>query len=546
MDLFGARKTGGLDRHDVAVLVAYLAALAWGICHHVQCMDEAQAWLIARDSGLRELLFRRLHYEGAPALWPLALWVLARVHLPYGSINWLGGAFAATGVFLLLRYAPFPRAIRWLLPFTFFLQYQYAVIARPYVLYAALIFALCIIWTATPARPVLFALIAGLLANVSLHGAVFACLLAAMYAFDLRRAASGGAAIDRRRVSSAAGLFALLLLLAAAVAFPAPDGSFGMTRDATSKGKVHALLLRLMPEQPAPAVIGPLDPPLPSAGIERQQAQPAPNQPILERFINYVVPCAVLTMNAATYPIARSNLLAEIFLVCWAAWLWSRGWERFAALYFTGIFLCAQVWIYSHHSGLFLLYIVASAWIALKIPKRSRGPRWIGPAFMAASLVIILLQIGWTAYCLHAEAQRPYDPGRATERLLASQFPAGRIAGYGFETISTQPYSDRNLYFNWPHTYYLWSADNMVDRRRTAAVAAHPAAVVAAEYIEGKEDMLNQWLTIAPPGRVQHTQMIQFWQQQGYRETHRFCGERFMRMGVANTVCEVVMEPVAP
>jgi hypothetical protein len=37
--------------------------------------------------------------------------------------------------------------------------------------------------------------------------------------------------------------------------------------------------------------------------------------------------------------------------------------------------------------------------------------------------------------------------------------------------------------------------------------------------------------------------MTEFWQDHGYRITHRFCGDRFVRLGVSHTVCELIMEP---
>ena len=53
---------------------------------------------------------------------------------PLTPSGYIGVAFAIAGVAVLVFKAPFPWFIRWPLAFTYFLIYQYAVIARPYTL----------------------------------------------------------------------------------------------------------------------------------------------------------------------------------------------------------------------------------------------------------------------------------------------------------------------------------------------------------------------------------------------------------------------------
>src|ERR1700694_2583137 len=259
MDFLRARKGTGFDRFDAAVLAVYAGVLAWAIHFYQPFVDEAQAWLIARDSSLPEILLRRLHYEGHPALWPMILRVAYRLHLPYGGINWMGGAFALVGIYILLRFSPFPRIFRWLLPFTFFLQYQYAVVARPYVLFTGLLFTLCILFNLEKPRPVLFGLVAGLLANISLHAAILAGMFSLLYVYELYRLRQQSPGrVAPRSVAAGAGLFVLFLLCAAAVAFPAADATVSFRPNETVV-KPNALLMRLIPEERLPPSAPPLD-----------------------------------------------------------------------------------------------------------------------------------------------------------------------------------------------------------------------------------------------------------------------------------------------
>lgn len=57
----------------LAILIAFIT-LSFLIGHkHEPWADEAQAWLIARDSSVSELFTTYLHSDGHPALWHLVL-----------------------------------------------------------------------------------------------------------------------------------------------------------------------------------------------------------------------------------------------------------------------------------------------------------------------------------------------------------------------------------------------------------------------------------------------------------------------------------------
>ena len=132
---------------DFGVLGLWVVIVGFTIQYHEKWADEAQAWLLARDLDLRTLWFHELRYEGTPGLWHTILWFAQRVfHAPYGSIGYIGMAFATAGVALVLFKAPFPRPLRWLLVFSYFMVYQYAVIARPYTLLPLLAFAAAILF----------------------------------------------------------------------------------------------------------------------------------------------------------------------------------------------------------------------------------------------------------------------------------------------------------------------------------------------------------------------------------------------------------------
>ncbi len=98
---------------------------------HEPWRDEADTWLATRDLPLLGLRDYARHV-GTPALIFLVSMPLAKSGLPYQSFQLLGGAFALASAYLILRYAPFHRAARLGLIFSFFLSYEYSVIVRSY------------------------------------------------------------------------------------------------------------------------------------------------------------------------------------------------------------------------------------------------------------------------------------------------------------------------------------------------------------------------------------------------------------------------------
>src|SRR5580658_10100202 len=163
-------------------LAAYALLVAVTIHFHEPWADEAQAWLLARDASMADLWRNLLHYEGSPGLWQTLIHALIRLGLNYSAYNFVPAILALAAVFLLLRYAPLPLFIRILLPFTYYLCYQYAVIARSYSLMAPLLFAIALIYRQAPRRLTLTHLLLCLLAGISVHGfLISACLWVVIY-----------------------------------------------------------------------------------------------------------------------------------------------------------------------------------------------------------------------------------------------------------------------------------------------------------------------------------------------------------------------------
>ena len=90
--------------------VLLLGSCAVGMYFHEPWFDEIQAYLIARDASVHDILFHLPHYEGHPPLWHLLLMIPARLGLSckasLNAVQFL--TFAGMAVTLEL-FSPFGR-----------------------------------------------------------------------------------------------------------------------------------------------------------------------------------------------------------------------------------------------------------------------------------------------------------------------------------------------------------------------------------------------------------------------------------------------------
>ena len=220
-----------------AMYCGLVSAVAW---HHEPWADEAHAWLLARDSGFIHLWTRLLHYEGSPGLWHSLLWALSRLTGQYRSEQVLSGVLAAAGTWAVLRHSPFPLVIRLLLPFTYFLCYQYAIVARSYALLPVLLFSLAVLFRQR-SRTITLAILLILLSAVSAHGFLLSISIAV--AFGIQNAGQ----ISKRKLYSCASVYLLSLLAIGWSAYPAADVDFP-ARASVSAEKIRMFSSMLISE----------------------------------------------------------------------------------------------------------------------------------------------------------------------------------------------------------------------------------------------------------------------------------------------------------
>lgn len=203
---------------EVIAVVIYAVAHMVVSFFHEPWYDEAVAWQIARSASLREILFQIPHYEGHPPLWHLILLPFAKLDVPYElSLSLVSLVFAGLAVGLIIFKSPFPRAIRLLIPFTYFFFYQYSVISRPYCVMMLAFILLAIAYNKRNENPLKYTVCLILLCLTSAYGIVFAGGLAIVWLWEMwnrkKIAVFIKDSLTDKRIWCLAGLLAFAMVL---------------------------------------------------------------------------------------------------------------------------------------------------------------------------------------------------------------------------------------------------------------------------------------------------------------------------------------------
>jgi len=123
----------------LSILCVFAAVLAFLSGKHEVFGDEAQAWLIARDSRNILEMLAHLRYEGHPALWYLLLYVPAHLGASFLWTRILNYVFSVALAWLILTERRLVLFLRVLAVFGIYMPFHMGLMARNYTLSALLL-----------------------------------------------------------------------------------------------------------------------------------------------------------------------------------------------------------------------------------------------------------------------------------------------------------------------------------------------------------------------------------------------------------------------
>lgn len=412
-------KTGDFqNRFLLFVFAVYLILLAVSVSKHEPWMDEAQAWLLAKDAGVVELFVKYLRYEGSPALWHLILMIPAKLGLPYSTINILSAAFSACGVFLFVRYSPFPLIIKTLFPFSYFVFFQYGVIARSYCLISVLLFLIAVNYAEKIRRPFVFILLLCLLANVSAHTFFISGAIASVHFWDVLKARKRLDKKTKIRQASALLIFALMSIVLVLILLPPPD---------------HFV-----------------------AGENNWSAS------------NFIAVCKIAVSGALVLDELSGTIRLQFnasLVVFFVTLLWLRR-KKLTFLYllpllFTLAFFAVKYRNFWHEGILFFLWIFV-LWISFEKDENNE-PSKLKNSLVGLISAVLAVQIYWTICAASYDFSRNYSGGYAVaEFIKTNRLENKKIFASGWKSIAVLPYFEENIFYNHNdganRRFWRWSA----------------------------------------------------------------------------------------
>jgi hypothetical protein len=212
------------------LLIAALFLLLCGtfIFRHALWRDEAQAFLLGRDSHSLGQLLYNLRYEGHPPLWHFLIFLLTRLTPRPEAMQAMHLLMAAGSVYLVARYSPFPWPIKILFPFGYFPIFEYGIISRNYQLFLLLTLALCALWHHRRFSFLWTGILLALLCLTHVLGDILAAGLGMMFLADALFTRAGRSAIRQHPWRFLSGLLIAGAGAAASVhcLIPPPDTGF--------------------------------------------------------------------------------------------------------------------------------------------------------------------------------------------------------------------------------------------------------------------------------------------------------------------------------
>ena len=502
----------GLRTAEFATLSVFVLVASLASFYHEPWSDEAQAWLIARDLSIPQM-FSLMTYEGSPPLWHLLLKALIGLHLPYGALGVVSITLMSGAMYLWLRWSPLPRLLRLLMPFAFYFQYQYAVVARSYALSIFLAFTAAWLWREGVRRMVLLGVILALLVETNLYGFVMGAGIALAFACEYWRELKNKAS-RRRKIEIAIALVVLAAscLIAAALARPSSDSSsaagttlntqvktadaFSLTSRARSGEDVLYKSLGLSSSWKVAALMLLV---VWTIGIKNR--------------IHYALPL-VLTALVIWQGRMLTSLWEEGLLVLLLFWF-LRARKLHCALPFVFTVLSlGLIWARHQHYGMALAALAISLWMSWPAPSSVQHPANSTFTLQTALMFALVLQLPGTLAAVVHEIREPYSGATAAAEYIRPYVGKHPIYAFTFFPVGLQPYFAGNIYVNQSETPWVWSktSENRVKAPLLAGMEAGAMAVV-----------VSAGNSTGPLVRPLDTMLS----QQQMRSTHAFCGRMF-------------------
>jgi len=427
---------------NVAMLVVLAIAAFLLVPQHEPWFDEVQAWFLARDASVWDILWKYARYEGSPSLWHLLLAIPAKAGAPAMTLNYISAALAIIGGALLLFRSPFPPLLRILLPATYFFFYQYGIVARNYALLMPLLWLVAVVYPGRFTHPWRYVVMLIIVTQVSLHAAWMGGSLMLCFLWDAWH----------RMKWSVSRLWPLTLAFAIDTAL----------------------------------IVAQLWPPADFSGPDWKKVDHAR----ITTALNEVLLGTVLPWPA----------LSVLVLLCAGCFFYTRGVLLSYLLSVGGLLAVFILRFYSvWHGGMLFALLILHTWLALVSPVRRpigrMADRWWPMLATGALTGVALVQVYWSTMAWWHDWKFPYSGSReAAQYLREHGIDKQRIHIFKFATCAVLLGLDHNPFANvapyMPGSFWVWTKQIFAGQNPKALVVGDPDWILVGAQLRPAADVI--------------------------------------------------------
>lgn len=326
---------------------------------------------------------------------------------------------------------PFPGYNKAFVPLYLFPFYQYAVVARSYVLIPLLLFSVAAIYDKRAERPFLFVFLLILLANVCFHGTIIASGIIFVFLLETFKAWSNLNLRLKTVRTASFGFFGAAVFLLYLQLKPAPD----LITVASLKadfGSFYSVTFPALSDSLA-------------TNINVQGGNKN-----LFYFLSELVSGAAIVISLLWFMVRRKFLLFSVPLIG-------------LGLLFSAVY--NNVW---HQGTMFYLWLFV-LWISFDNQSKdcTRNQHVLRNALSVLMAVIFCIQIYWSYNSFVFDYAYNYSASRDVAAFIKdNRFEGKKIYMSGFHCISILPYFSDNIFINYNNRqkpcFWLWSTKNKI------------------------------------------------------------------------------------
>ena len=168
-------------RVDLLLVFPFILFFFVQLAHHQMWRDETNAWTLAAGSRTLGDLIYFARNEAHPFLWYVLLWIVSRATASLIALKFVAAIVGTSNYLVLGLFSPFSRLEKLLLYCSYYISFEYEVLARMYGVMLLLVLLYLRSRTSRPLNVPLNAVWLGLIANTDTFGILLTFALSLEY-----------------------------------------------------------------------------------------------------------------------------------------------------------------------------------------------------------------------------------------------------------------------------------------------------------------------------------------------------------------------------